>query len=374
VPNNWPPKPKKRRWPAILIALLLVAGGVGWLVYDRLLRTEIPIFASDEDHFKYGSIGNDGAAGIPAPIWIVLPRIFPEHLPGPGGYQSLGLRWEPGHDPMSSPPIGFSRARVGVERMAINCAVCHVTSYRLNPGEPLRFALGGTSNAMDVLAYQRFLTASARDPRFTADVLLPAIEAAGIRLSWLDRQLYRYVLIPATRKALLAQGEQFAWTDSVPAWGPGRIDPFNPVKFGMLGMPVDGTIGNSDMQAIWGLGARERIRADGAFHWDGLNNSVHEVVLSSALGDGSPAGDFASWRASLGAPTRSRRRLARRGALHGAMRRLPRTERCPRADRDSNCRGRNGPQPGAHVERRCGSKVQWLRLCRGLHLPAVPQH
>src|ERR1043165_5453929 len=108
MPRDWPPKTRTRRWPAILIALLLVAGGVGWLVYDRLLRTEIPVFASDEDHFKYGSIGNDGAQGIPYAIWIVLPRVFPDHLPGPGGYESLGLRSDQGPEPMS-PPIGFSR-------------------------------------------------------------------------------------------------------------------------------------------------------------------------------------------------------------------------------------------------------------------------
>jgi len=47
--------------------------------------------------------------------------------------------------------------------------------------------------------------------------------------------------------------------------GPGRIDPFNPVKFGMLGLPDDGTIGNSVMQAVWGLNARNAIRPNAPF-------------------------------------------------------------------------------------------------------------
>jgi hypothetical protein len=109
-----------------------------------------------------------------------------------------------------------------------------------------------------------------------------------VHLSWLDRILYRYLLIPIVKKRLLEQGKTFEWTSKHerPPWGPGRIDPFNPVKFGMLGLADDGTIGNSDMQAVWGLDARETIRRDAPLHWDGLNNSISEVVLSSALGDG----------------------------------------------------------------------------------------
>lgn len=288
---------KTRKWRRIgtaVLVLALILGAVGFFAYEKLMRQVIPAYASDSEHFKYGSIGNDANDGIPYAIWRVLPDVFPEYLPGPGGYASVGFRWEPGKEA----PVGFSKARVGVDRIAINCAVCHVTTYRLKPEDPLQFALAGTSNAVDVLAYQRFLTASARDSRFSPDVLLPAMARAGIDLSWIDRQLYRRVLIPFTRKALLDQGERFAWTDSRPSWGPGRIDPFNPVKFGMLKLPVDDTIGNSDMQAVWMLGAREKLRPDGAFHWDGLNTSIHEVVLSSALGDGSPAKSFKSWRGS----------------------------------------------------------------------------
>jgi hypothetical protein len=48
-------------------------------------------------------------------------------------------------------------------------------------------------------------------------------------------------------------------------------------------MTDDGTIGNSDMVPVWKL---ER-RNGQAYHWDGLNANLREVVLSSALGDGS---------------------------------------------------------------------------------------
>jgi len=66
-----------------------------------------------------------------------------------------------------------------------------------------------------------------------------------------------------------------------PEWGPGRVDPFNPVKFGILELPVDTTIGNSDMVPVWNMKARQGM----SLHWDGLSASLHEVVLSSALND-----------------------------------------------------------------------------------------
>jgi hypothetical protein len=47
---------------------------------------------------------------------------------------------------------------------------------------------------------------------------------------------------------------------------------------------VDGTIGNSDMVPLWNLKAH----AGYSFHWDGLNNNLQEVVITSAIGDGTP--------------------------------------------------------------------------------------
>jgi hypothetical protein len=284
---------RRRRWIAIICLVILVIAGGGYLAYDKLLARDIPVHVSDEDNFKYGSIGNFNTQGLPYAIWVVLPEVFADYLPGSGGYASLGFRWEPGRT-QSEAPIGFSRARVGVERMAPNCALCHVTTYRRAPGAPLEYALAGPGNTVDVLGYQNFLISCASDEkRFSADVLLPAM-AQKVHLSWLDRIIFRFVLIPLVRKSLLEQGRKFAWTKDHdrPAWGPGRIDPFNPVKFDMLRLADDGTIGNSDMQAVWNIDGRDAIRPNGPFHWDGLNNSFREVVLSSALGDGMQAKEY----------------------------------------------------------------------------------
>jgi hypothetical protein len=279
-----------QRWLLGLAVLVVLLAVGGWITYDKLFRRDIPSYASDIEQFKYGSIGNDEANGLPYLLWRVLPTVFADRLPGPGGYASLGFIWEPGHD-HSGAPVGFSRARVGFERMAINCAFCHVTVVQSDANGVPALYPGGPSNTTNVFAYQAFLTACAQDPRFTADVLLPAIEQVT-QLSLLDQLIYRFVIIPATKKALLQQGEQFAWASKRPTWGPGRIDPFNPVKFGMLKLPDDGTIGNSKMQSVWALDARDAIRANAPLHWDGLNTSIHEVVISSALGDGADAKGF----------------------------------------------------------------------------------
>ena len=83
--------------------------------------------------------------------------------------------------------------------------------------------------------------------------------------------------------------------DTRPDWGRGRIDPFNPVKFGFLKLPVDDTIGNSDMEPVWNQKPRQGM----LLHWDGLNTN-HTAVLSSALGDGATKKwvdrDFQNWR------------------------------------------------------------------------------
>src|SRR5215204_4943352 len=96
----------------LLIALaILVVLVVGVLVYSarRLSREQpAPQFATDQEHFLYGSIGTE-ADGIPYWVWLVLPRVFPEYLPGPGGYTALGFDTREGRDM----PIGMSRVVTG---------------------------------------------------------------------------------------------------------------------------------------------------------------------------------------------------------------------------------------------------------------------
>ncbi len=252
-------------------ALALVA--ISWSALIGAQPAEPP---RPDMHFKYGSVGIEAEEGLPYWIWQVLPRMFPDKLPG--GYASLGFVWEPGQEL----PIGFSKKDVlGSARVAVNCAFCHTATYRISPAAARVVVPGGATTIGSPQDFSRFLEATAADPRFNSSDMLEAIGQMGT-LSWSDSLAYRFLLIPGTRRALNRHREEFAWMDERPDWGPGRIDPLNPFKFRQLEQPIDRTIGNSDMTPLWALPLR-----DGkALHWDGLNPSFDEVLVSSAIGNG----------------------------------------------------------------------------------------
>jgi hypothetical protein len=99
----------------------------GWFTWYKFFRDEgEPAWANETERFKYGSIGAEAARGIPYYIWLVLPRTFPEYIPGPGGYKAFGLVWEEGHEM----PVGFTKRVIGFARVGNNCALCHTGSCR----------------------------------------------------------------------------------------------------------------------------------------------------------------------------------------------------------------------------------------------------
>lgn len=262
---------------AIAASVVAVAAVLGLVVWFKLFRVVSVEYAGEDDNFKYGSTGTEDAAGLPFYIWKVLPRVCPDLVPGPGGYAAFGMIYEPGHDS----PIGFSVKTIGFPRIAINCAFCHTGTVRDSEDAAPRVVLAGGANQLDAQAYLQFLFRCGADPRFTPDRVLDEMRRDGAPLSALDSLLYRYLLIPQTRKGILAQRDEYAWTEGRTPWGRGRIEPFNPVKFGMLKLPVDPTIGVADFEPLW------RMTQDGpSYHWDGLNTALDEVVRSSALGDG----------------------------------------------------------------------------------------
>lgn len=284
---------KKHVLKIALIGVILLVLGAGWLVYEKLFR-KVPQQYSQGTAlaFKYGSIGVEEEAGIPYWIWLVLPRVFPEHLPGAGGYTSLGMVWDPQDE--QEMPVGFSKMRIGYERVAINCAICHTATYRHHRTDGrasnTQIVAGGPTNRFDPQRYLAFLRSCAEDPKFNADTILGAIDY-NVQLSTIDRMLFRYLLIPSTKQAILEQSANNRWMQSRPIWGPGRIDPFNPVKFGMLKMDpnADASIGNSDMMPLWELAKRQAGDGSWHLHWDGLVTDPLNCSLAGALGDGASA-------------------------------------------------------------------------------------
>lgn len=271
-------------WRGLLWALVALVG-LGLGAWFLLLRPVPQATTSDPARlFNHGSIGNETAQGLPYWIWRVLPQVFPDLMPGDGdGYAAFGMMWQPG-EPV---PVGMAVKRLGaIDRVSPNCAFCHQGSYRLGPYDAPHLATAGAGTRVDPQAYIRFLAAVGQDPRFTSSRIMAAITAIYAMPLW-ERLTYRLILIPATRKALSQQRARFAWMDTRPDWGPGRIDPFNPVKFANLRLRDDGTIGNSDMMPLWDMAQVAATPTQRfSLHWDGLQTDLYETVVSGAIGDG----------------------------------------------------------------------------------------
>jgi mono/diheme cytochrome c family protein len=257
------------------IAVLAVVGGVG--VYLLLFR----VGGNDcedktgVDVFKCTPTGVEPEAGIPFLVWEVLPDVFPEYLPGPGGYASLGMIYEPG----AERPIGIPKENVGaIPRVGLNCALCHTSTYRTSVDATPVIVLGAPGR-LDLQGYLRFLFRIVDDPKFNGDTIVAAIKKRH-HLSKDQEILYKTLVVPAMKNALHDQRDRFAYAERNPDQGYGRIDPFNPPKFNALGQPVDDTIGNSDFMSLWDLDGRT------VLHWDGLQKSLQEAALSGMIGSG----------------------------------------------------------------------------------------
>ena len=261
----------------VLIVIIL------YLVSPLLLGNGPVKYANIDDHFKYGSIGSEPVNGIPYWIWKAMPAVFAEKLPGEG-YESLGFLHEEGHDL----PVGFSERKItGINRVGLNCAVCHVGTVRDSENSSPQLISTMPANNLYLQGYIRFISEAAKDPRFTAREIMPYIEQMGANLNPLEKLLYRYLAIPQTRDALILQGSRLAFLDRQPDWGPGRVDTFSPYKALQFNFPMDELddseiIGTADYPPIWHQKPREGLQ----LHWDGNNTSVDERNLSAALGAG----------------------------------------------------------------------------------------
>ncbi len=259
------------------------------MVWWKFFKSADQTFAADPEtgasaelqRFKYGTLGGDLIAGIPYPILFILPRVFPDKIGAAGGYGAFGLPWEPGQ----RLPVGFSIRRKGYERVTVNCALCHTTQYRLTEDENPRFALGGPGHTVDVQRLLRFLFACAHDERFSGDRLIPEM-ALHFPMDAADVALYKFVIIPGMRAALIEAEKQLAWMDKRPDWGPGRDDAFGLPKFVLTQADDDGTLATTDFPSLWQLGRRKGT----LYHAGGEATQLSSVVATSALGTGALPG------------------------------------------------------------------------------------
>ena len=270
------------RWLKVVGMLsLIVVVLLGYIGWDRFLRAyPAQAFDDPDERFKYGSIGAEQDAGIPYWIFYVLPRVFPDKLPGPGGYAAFGVTWEQGREL----PIGFTKRRIGFDRVANNCAVCHTASYRTEHHANPVLVPTGPNHTLDLEAFFRFLVDCAKDPRFNADTMMPEINLAA-DLDWIDRLAYRYLIIPITRKRLIEREAQFQWIyrHDFPEWGRGRDDAMNLTKYFMIRWPMDDSFGPTDMPSVWNLQKYSEERGN-RMNFAGDSHNAYSVIIDSALG------------------------------------------------------------------------------------------
>ncbi len=276
-------KPTWKKTLLVCLGVVVVLGALGgvfaWYKFFREEAQPDWITKDPEMRFKYGSIGAERDAGMPYWIFYVLPRMFPEKLPRPAGYAAFGVGWEQGREL----PIGFTQKVVGFPRVANNCASCHAASYRMALDQNPIFVPAGPGHTLQLEGLFRFFVDCAKDPRFNGDNLMREIGLVT-NLSWIDRLIYRFVLIPITRQRLLEREGQFAWVyrKDFPEWGRGRDDAMNLTKYFMLKLPMDNSVGPTDIPSIWNL---KKYDGEGTtMNWAGDSNDAYSVIIDSALG------------------------------------------------------------------------------------------
>lgn len=288
----------RRNWKVNLLALLAAIVLVGFLgalvvgicVLRRISDQSTPHYADIVEHFKYGSIGAEPSSGIPYAIWKVLPVLYPDEFEARNDYSAFGFLYETdGEGRQRELPIGISERKVrGVDVVWLNCATCHTGTWRANAGDPPEIVAAMPSNNLDFGRFVRMVFRMSTDPRLAPDRLFPIMEEQGIELDALDRLIWRIGVLPIFREGLLqTRASLLPLMDMQPAWGPGRVDTFNPYKLLQFGVEASALteeerIGVADLPAVFDQHPREGMN----LHWDGNNASLSERNLSAAIGAG----------------------------------------------------------------------------------------
>lgn len=260
-----------------LSALRVVSAGIA-TISAALLAVPDSQFASAADQFKYGAIGLGPASRIPYYVWEVMPELCPQELGDhANGWATFGLLYEAGHDT----PIGFAHREIGYPALEPNCSLCHTASYRATTSDVSRVIPGGPAHRLDLERFQRFLYACSSDPGFTGAAVVQAIRKRHA-LGPVEALVYRFGIVPTLQSGLARQKRDYAWQDTRPDQGRGRTDTFNPTKINVFHFSDDGTIGTTDLPAVWNQAPREHLW----LHWDGNNDQIRERNFAAAMAVG----------------------------------------------------------------------------------------
>jgi len=285
--------PYQNYWHRRYVYLRAIAIGIPLLIAVWAALRFIPnrpvTYPTNEDHFKYGSTGGYESAGFPVRIFKALPVVFHNHLPKdkiyhPGReFEVFGLYYEDGKDL----PVGFQQGHnMGIDRVFVNCAVCHHSTVRETPDSKRKLYLGMPAARFDLGAFYQFLFDVGTDERLTPQIMIPEIEREGGKLGPVDRYLVYPIAIALMQQRLIWLRHRFSpmFPDR---FGPGRVDTFSPAK-AQYNFPMD-KLSNleipdaaADFPAIW----NQKKKKGMALHWDGNNDDVVERNKNAAFGTG----------------------------------------------------------------------------------------
>jgi len=244
--------------------------------------------------FRYVDTGTEFRAGIPYWIFRIMPKIFPEDFQG-RGYDYFGFTEDDQQYYRSRPvPRGMSlsdtslrsqllQIRFSLKRVSINCSGCHQGEYwdakgerKLQPGMP--------NHSANLQAFKQFFGRAFQSPKFEVGRVISEIDAALAEegrppLIWREKLVYAGLVQAMKEFTKVNAG---AWMDSRPDNGPGRIDPFNAVKFEVLGVPDDHTVATLDFPSVWNQ--RPGIRS--WHHFDGNTADSSARNYGSVIGVG----------------------------------------------------------------------------------------
>lgn len=284
-----PPRWKRRFLILFALTVVLPATIILWLL--GRFGGDYPVdYADPVEHFKYGSTGGEHEMGFPYWIWRALPEVCGQYLPGKG-YQSIGMLYETNPDGrVKDLPVGTSKRRYqGIDRVFVNCAVCHTSTVRAAPDKPALLVSGMPAALFNMQAFETFFFRCAADPKFSQEYLIPEIQRQGADLDLLDRYLVYPVAIAIMRDRVLALKGRFEWVFRQKEWGPGRVDTFNSAKvifnFPMHLLDPKELDAPADFPSIWLQRPRREPRAM-ELHWDGNNTDMTERNKSAAFGTG----------------------------------------------------------------------------------------
>ena len=250
-------------------------------------------YDTPEDHFKYGSTGGEVNLGFPLWIWQAMPLLCADMLPAARlapdystrvanpkrgstaadlralsreGYKSLGLIYEQDAKGQEKDlPIGVSmRRNLGLDRVFVNCAVCHSSTVRDAPAAPRRIVLGMPANLFDLYGFEHFFFSCAKDERFNKHNVMPNAQALGADLDLIDRYLVYPIAVWLMGDQVKLLESRLGFSAKQPPWGPGprrhvqrregdlRLAMEDSLPDWSAGQPIEPTsLGTADFPSIW---------------------------------------------------------------------------------------------------------------------------